>query len=125
MNASVASQKNVSFELLLSQSVFCQFLDIVGNDGMFQTRCLMEKQYFIKRTQRRWCYYITSERLNIKFWTEKTLYTFHSCTKHPFANLLKTKYLARKQFCINTLERNELKVFTSLMKNKFTCFANS
>ena len=43
MNASVASQKNVSFELLLSQSVFYQFLDIVGNDGMFQTRCLMEK----------------------------------------------------------------------------------
>ena len=43
MNASVASQRNVSFEFLLSQSVFCQVLDVVGNDGIFQRKCLMEK----------------------------------------------------------------------------------
>ena len=35
-----------------------------------------------------------------------------------------TKYGVRKQFCSNTLERNELKVFISPMENKLSCFAS-
>ena len=73
--------RNVTYEGLLSQSVFYQVLNVV-NDRMFKRKCLLEKWYLILKGH--WKYdVITSERLDIKLRAEKTLCTFLSYTKHP------------------------------------------
>ena len=85
----------------------------------------MENEYFIKRTQKRWCllFFITSERLYIKFRARKLCEHFYYA---PNILLWGTKFCARKQFCSNNLEgMNSKFLFPRAMENKLAYFENS
>ena len=73
-------------------------------------------------TQKMWCYYNTSKKLDIKLRTEKNLCTFLSWTKHPFVG---NKTLCQKTILQQYSRRNKLKIFTFPMENKLAYIANS
>ena len=92
----------------VSESVIVQCHEIlitVTDDLVVKMRHLMEKWYFIWKWYWKGCIIKNKkwDKIIVKFWPEKILCKFLSCTKHLFDSLNGTKYCTWINVCVTVL----------------------